>query len=344
MESETKIIYHIDDEDTPYLVTVPVPSDKVTLGDFKTVLNKPGYKYFFKSMDDDFGVVKEEIGEDSARLPYFNGRVVGWLVTAESSETGSISQAHSSYKGSVDSLPQHVQQGGGAGGLPQRIGGIGDSRPPSFHANLGGGSGRGAGSRAVLDGTETETETESMVSSRRGGHHGYPSRGRGGGGGGGGTLNRNEFGPRSKGQHGQLAALSSRHHQHLYQDTTTTTSSSMMSSDLETTSYWDSDDDLTCSRFSETTGTTGRSRGSRFKKRRRKHRAPPQMNRASSFSSITDSTLSLNIITVTLNMDTVNFLGISIVGQSNKGNLNVYFSRSSSISSKLPNGISGISK
>lgn len=92
-----------------------------------------------------------------------------------------------------------------------------------------------------------------------------------------------------------------------------------MSSDLETTSYWDSDDDLTCSRFSETTGTTGRSRGSRFKKRRRKHRAPPQMNRASSFSSITDSTLSLNIITVTLNMDTVNFLGISIVGQSNKG-------------------------
>ncbi len=31
-----------------------------------------------------------------------------------------------------------------------------------------------------------------------------------------------------------------------------------------------------------------------------------------------DSTMSLNIITVTLNMDTVNFLGISIVGQSNK--------------------------
>ncbi len=39
---------------------------------------------------------------------------------------------------------------------------------------------------------------------------------------------------------------------------------------------------------------------------------------ASSFSSITDSTMSLNIITVTLNMDSVNFLGISIVGQSTK--------------------------
>ncbi|VDD77557.1 unnamed protein product [Mesocestoides corti] len=36
------------------------------------------------------------------------------------------------------------------------------------------------------------------------------------------------------------------------------------------------------------------------------------------YSSITDSTMSLNIITVTLNMDSVNFLGISIVGQSTK--------------------------
>lgn len=43
------------------------------------------------------------------------------------------------------------------------------------------------------------------------------------------------------------------------------------------------------------------------------------MSRSSPYSSITDSTMSLNIITVSLNMDTVNFLGISIVGQSNKG-------------------------
>ena len=52
---ETKIIYHIDDEDTPYLVKVAVPPDRVTLGDFKSVLNRPNYKFFFKSMDDDFG-------------------------------------------------------------------------------------------------------------------------------------------------------------------------------------------------------------------------------------------------------------------------------------------------
>jgi len=90
-----------------------------------------------------------------------------------------------------------------------------------------------------------------------------------------------------------------------------------MSSDIETTSFFDSEDDAS-SRFSTATETTRSSKYGRHRRRRRRHRMPP-ISRASSFSSITDSTMSLNIITVTLNMDTVNFLGISIVGQSNKG-------------------------
>ena len=53
---ETKIIYHIDDEETPYLIKLPISTDKVTLGDFKNALNRPNYKFFFKSMDDDFGL------------------------------------------------------------------------------------------------------------------------------------------------------------------------------------------------------------------------------------------------------------------------------------------------
>lgn len=61
---ETKVIYHIDEESTPYLVKIPVPASEVTLRDFKIVLNKQNnsnkkYIYFFKSMDADFGVVKE---------------------------------------------------------------------------------------------------------------------------------------------------------------------------------------------------------------------------------------------------------------------------------------------
>lgn len=53
--AETKIIYHIDEEETPYLVKLIIPPDEVTLADFKNVLNRPNYKFFFKSMDDDFG-------------------------------------------------------------------------------------------------------------------------------------------------------------------------------------------------------------------------------------------------------------------------------------------------
>ena len=52
---ETKVIYHIDDEDTPYLIKLPFSPEKVSLGDLKNALNKHNYKYFFKSMDDDFG-------------------------------------------------------------------------------------------------------------------------------------------------------------------------------------------------------------------------------------------------------------------------------------------------
>jgi len=53
--SETKIIYHLDDQDTPYLMKLPLAAERVTLIDLKAALNRPNYKYFFKSMDDDFG-------------------------------------------------------------------------------------------------------------------------------------------------------------------------------------------------------------------------------------------------------------------------------------------------
>ncbi|XP_050961157.1 segment polarity protein dishevelled homolog DVL-3 isoform X2 [Labeo rohita] len=78
---ETKIIYRIDEEETPYLVKIPISSEEITLLDFKQVLNKPNHTFFFKSMDQDFGVVKEEISDDSAELPCFNGRVVSWHVS-----------------------------------------------------------------------------------------------------------------------------------------------------------------------------------------------------------------------------------------------------------------------
>ncbi|XP_049783955.1 segment polarity protein dishevelled homolog DVL-3 isoform X1 [Schistocerca cancellata] len=292
---ETKIIYHIDDEETPYLVKLNIAPERVTLADFKNVLNRPNYKFFFKSMDDDFGVVKEEIIDDDAHLPCFNGRVVSWLVSAEGSN---ISDGTSQCTESV--APSDIK-------VPlERSADIHIINP--VH-----------GGRTNIEDT-TCTETESIISSRQG-HHNIHK---------GSRHHGDKYEKYNKYNGLRINGHSKHRSGHGYE------SSSMLSSDLESTSFLESEDDVS-SRITTTTGratnlsvdrqTLGTDHssvsrlhlGRRRPQRRRRHRAPPAVSRTSSFSSITDSTMSLNIITVTLNMDTVNFLGISIVGQSNKG-------------------------
>ncbi|XP_004407453.1 PREDICTED: segment polarity protein dishevelled homolog DVL-1 isoform X2 [Odobenus rosmarus divergens] len=271
--AETKIIYHMDEEETPYLVKLPVAPERVTLADFKNVLsNRPvhAYKFFFKSMDQDFGVVKEEISDDNAKLPCFNGRVVSWLVLAEGAHSDAGSQ---STDGHTD-LPPPLE----------RTGGIGDSRPPSFHPNVA--SGR--------DGMDNETGTESLVSHRR-------ERAR--------RRNREEAARTNGHPRGDR-----RRDLGLPPDSAST----VLSSELESSSFIDSDEDDNTSRLSSSTEQSTSSRLIRKHKRRRRKQRMRQADRASSFSSITDSTMSLNIITVTLNMERHHFLGISIVGQSNE--------------------------
>ncbi|XP_048836758.1 segment polarity protein dishevelled homolog DVL-3 isoform X1 [Brienomyrus brachyistius] len=263
---ETKIIYHLDDQETPYLVKLPIAADRVTLADFKNVLNKPNYKFFFKSMDDDFGVVKEEISDDNAKLPCFNGRVVCWLVSAD----GAQSDGGSVCADSQLDLPPPLE----------RTGGIGDSRPPSFHANAA----------ASQDNLDNETETDSVA-----------------------CVRRERERPRRRDTSGRMNGHSQRAELGGYES-----SSTLMSSELDTTSFVDSEEEDAASRFSSSTEQSSSSRLMRRHRRRRRKPKTPRMERSSSFSSITDSTMSLNIITVTLNMEKYNFLGISIVGQSNE--------------------------
>lgn len=94
-------------------------------------------------------------------------------------------------------------------------------------------------------------------------------------------------------------------------------SASVMSSDLDSTSLFETESEITLDRDMTECSSIHRLQV-RKKPQRRKKRAP-SMSRTSSYSSITDSTMSLNIITVSINMEAVNFLGISIVGQSNRG-------------------------
>uniref|UniRef100_A0A672MRE9 Dishevelled segment polarity protein 1 n=1 Tax=Sinocyclocheilus grahami TaxID=75366 RepID=A0A672MRE9_SINGR len=277
--AETKIIYHIDEEETPYLVKLTVSPEKVTLADFKNVLNnRPvnSYKFFFKSMDQDFGVVKEEISDDNAKLPCFNGRVVSWLVLAEGTHSDGGSQCTESHK----ELPPPLE----------RTGGIGDSRPPSFHANA-------VSSRDGLD-------TESLQSQRR-------------------ERERERAHRRAREIHRVNGHSKS---ERVNRDSAVGfDSASVMSSELESSSFIDSEEDEDAHRLSSSTEQSSSSHLMRRHKRRRRRQKVTKMDRSSSFSSITDSTMSLNIITVTLNMEKYNFLGISIVGQSNdRGDGGIY--------------------
>uniref|UniRef100_A0A803JAJ7 Segment polarity protein dishevelled homolog DVL-2 n=1 Tax=Xenopus tropicalis TaxID=8364 RepID=A0A803JAJ7_XENTR len=270
--AETKVIYHLDEEETPYLVKVPVPANEIRLRDFKAALGRGHAKYFFKAMDQDFGVVKEEISDDNAKLPCFNGRVVSWLVSSETSQTDSAPPA-AEVRPDPPPVPPPVPPP-----PAERTSGIGDSRPPSFHPNV-------SGSTEQLD-----QDNESVISMRR-----------------------DRVRRRDSTEQGVARGVNGRAERHLsgYES-----SSTLLTSEIET-SICDSEEDDAMSRFSSSTEQSSASRLLKRHRRRRKQR-PPRLERTSSFSSVTDSTMSLNIITVTLNMEKYNFLGISIVGQSNE--------------------------
>uniref|UniRef100_A0A7M4DWL8 Dishevelled segment polarity protein 1 n=1 Tax=Crocodylus porosus TaxID=8502 RepID=A0A7M4DWL8_CROPO len=350
----------------------------------KCLLYKASGLHWDRSM-----VVKEEISDDNAKLPCFNGRVVSWLVLAESSHSDTGSQCTESHT----DIPPPIE----------RTGGIGDSRPPSFHPNA-------ASSR---DGLDNETGTESVVSHRRDRHRrrnreGHEDEtiivqaqsertlcgwiclldlrrvavtlhtadafaghrvgramvtptflecfGRSRSRQGRQQEHRQQPRPSQRPQPDRRHCHKWCHHlmrplepvrcypeaqprvhrfpringhpkldRHREHPPGYDSSSTMMSSELESSSFIDSDDDDNTSRLSSSTEQSTSSRLIRKHKRRRRKQRMRQIDRSSSFSSITDSTMSLNIITVTLNMEKYNFLGISIVGQSNdRGDGGIY--------------------
>ncbi|CAJ1066398.1 segment polarity protein dishevelled homolog DVL-3 [Xyrichtys novacula] len=284
MAEETRVIYHLEDQDTPYLIRINVPAQRVTLADFKQVLNKPHVKFFFKSVDDDFGVVKEEISDEDARLPFVNGRVVCWLVSSDSYQQDFRGSDLQSIATPTSLAPPPIE----------RTGGIGDSRPPSFHA-----------AAAVSGQDDLQRSEDRPVNSP------LHRKEREGGSVRGGRLNCHTHSPANQNGAEPVGGGDS--------------SSTQQSSQLETTSFCSSEES-SGGRFSPATELSSSS-PRLVRRQRRRHRKPQtqRMERSVSFSSVTDSTMSLNVITVTLNMERYNFLGISIVGQSNdRGDGGIY--------------------
>uniref|UniRef100_A0A674AFJ6 Axin-1 n=1 Tax=Salmo trutta TaxID=8032 RepID=A0A674AFJ6_SALTR len=70
------VAYYFCGEPIPYRTSVK--GRMVMLGQFKELLTKKGsYRYFFKKLSNDFGVVFEEVRDDDAVLPIFEEKIIG---------------------------------------------------------------------------------------------------------------------------------------------------------------------------------------------------------------------------------------------------------------------------
>ncbi|KAF5899847.1 dixin isoform X1, partial [Clarias magur] len=78
--TSTKILYFTDRSLTPFLVNIPKRLGEVTLQDFKAAVGRHfNYRYHFKSQDPEFGTVKEEVFQDDAIIPGWEGKIVAWV-------------------------------------------------------------------------------------------------------------------------------------------------------------------------------------------------------------------------------------------------------------------------
>lgn len=76
----TKVIYFTPRSETPFMSNIAKALGDITLRDFKQMFDRPGfYRYHFKTMDQEFGMVKEEICDDLKRLPGVDGKIVVWV-------------------------------------------------------------------------------------------------------------------------------------------------------------------------------------------------------------------------------------------------------------------------
>ncbi|XP_065137453.1 dixin-A isoform X1 [Paramisgurnus dabryanus] len=78
--ASTKVLYYTDRSLTPFLVNIPKRLGEVTLQDFKQAVDRHGnFRYHFKSLDPEFGTVKEEVFLDDAVVPGWEGKIVAWV-------------------------------------------------------------------------------------------------------------------------------------------------------------------------------------------------------------------------------------------------------------------------
>ena len=290
-DNKTIVTWYIEDEETPFRGSLTAEGPEgVVLSDFKKII-PPRYhrhKFYFKHKDEEFGIVKLEILDENASLPLFDGQIVSYLVATEGSMIS-------------ESTMSGIERGPG----------VGQTRPPSFHSNRNN-MPQHMDHHNVHHVLEDTEDTESAITSVSQQAANMRSR----------RPRMAANGPGGQARHHHLPPLPGPGIQPPGSRLETETSSSMRSSEYESSVFDEDVQSEASSRVSTDTDHTSVSRQNQMMRHRQKRKSqrkvPAHLNRAVSMSSVTDSTMSLNIMTVILNMDTVNFLGISIVGQSNK--------------------------
>ena len=76
----TKVVYFTPRSVTPFMTSINKSVGKITLRDFKSLFDRPGFfRYHVKTMDKEFGMVKEEV----RNTKYYNRFTVGFLKIAK---------------------------------------------------------------------------------------------------------------------------------------------------------------------------------------------------------------------------------------------------------------------
>ncbi|KAM7312898.1 dixin-A isoform X1 [Ixodes scapularis] len=79
-QASTKVIYYTEKSVTPFLSVIPRRLGDITLRDFKVAFDRPGlYRFHFKTLDPEFGMVKEEVLHDDDIIPGWDGKIVAWI-------------------------------------------------------------------------------------------------------------------------------------------------------------------------------------------------------------------------------------------------------------------------
>jgi len=108
---ETRLCIIIDSK-MPIIMRVPIPPESMTLGQFKAIasLQTKPYKFYFKSYDCEFGVVKEEVADDDSYLPVDGDRIVAWVITCGAAQSSLFNTRNSCDKlaRSDDTSPTHL--------------------------------------------------------------------------------------------------------------------------------------------------------------------------------------------------------------------------------------------